>query len=96
MCGYEIKRAVQIATLPIHVKFTDVCTLSHTPILPTLFLYIMKLWNMNVYTKAKVLLKFGGLESMCVDMRSKKLFKLPHYRYMGCTCMYALNIILSQ
>ena len=42
----------------------------------------MKLWIVNVDTKAKVLLKFGGLETLCVDRRSKKLLKLPHYRYM--------------
>ena len=27
---------------------------------------------MNVYTKTKVLFKFGSLEMMCVEMRSKK------------------------
>ena len=32
----------------------------------------MKLWIMNVDTKTKVLLKFGSLETVCVDMRPKK------------------------
>ena len=31
---------------------------------------------MNVYTKTKIQFKFGSLEIVCVEMRSKKLFKL--------------------
>ena len=42
----------------------------------------MKLWNMNVYTKKKVLFKFSSLETVCVEIRSKKLFKLSLYQYM--------------
>ena len=34
---------------------------------------------MNVDTKTKVVFKFGGLEILCVDMRSKKLLKLSHF-----------------
>ena len=30
---------------------------------------------MNVYTETKVLFKFGSLEIMCVEMRSKKQLK---------------------
>ena len=45
-------------------------------------LYNMKLNTVNVDTKAKVLTKFGSLETVCVDMRPKKQAKLPHYRYM--------------
>ena len=36
---------------------------------------------MNVDTKAKVLVRFGSLQTMCVDRRSKKLLKFPL-----CTC----------
>jgi len=43
----------------------------------------MKLWNMNVGTKTKVLFKFGSLETLCADRRSKKLLKLPHYWWMS-------------
>ena len=43
----------------------------------------MKLWIMNVYTKTKAMLKFGSLETLYVDARSKKQFKLSHCRYMS-------------
>ena len=50
---------------------------------------------MNVDTRKKVLLKFGSLETVCVDGRSKKLLKLPHYRYMSnlglCTCSHIIK-----
>ena len=47
---------------------------------------------MNVYTIANVLFKFGSLEIVCVEMRSKKLFKLSltkliHVKFR-CTYMY--------
>ena len=58
-------------------------TLSRTINFPTLCLYIMKLWIMNVDTKTKVLLKFGGLQTVRVDRRSKKLPKLPLCTYMS-------------
>ena len=50
----------------------------------------MKLWIMNVDTKAKAMLKFGSLETLCVDGRSKKQFKLSHCRYMSklALCMH--------
>ena len=57
------------------------CTHSHTANFPTLCLYTMKLWIVNVDTKSKLLLKFGSLETVCVDGRSKKLLKLTHYLY---------------
>ena len=31
----------------------------------------MKHWNMNVDTKTKVPLKFDGLETLCVDEKTK-------------------------
>ena len=50
---------------------------------------------MNVDTRTKVMLKFGSLETVCVDGRSKKLLKLPHYRYMSnlglCTCSHIIK-----
>ena len=54
----------------------------------------MKLWIVNVDTRTKVLLKFGNLETVCVDVRSKNLFKLPHYRYMSNLglCMGAIRV----
>ena len=33
-----------------------------------------------MYTKTKFLFKFGSLERLYVEMRSKKLFKLPDTR----------------
>ena len=38
----------------------------------------MKLWIMNVDTKSKAMLKFGSLETLCVDGRPIKQFKLSH------------------
>ena len=48
---------------------------------------------MNVDTNTKVLLKFGSLETVCVDVRPKKQVKLPHYQYMWILdlCMYMLS-----
>ena len=43
---------------------------------------ITKLWIMNVDTKAKLLFKFGSLETVYVDMWSLRLPKLSHYGYM--------------
>ena len=55
----------------------------------------MKLWIVNVDTRTNVLLKFGNLETVCVDGRSKNLFNLPHYRYMSnlglCTHFHTIN-----
>ena len=52
-------------------------------------------WSMTLDTKAKVLSKFGRLETMCVDGRSQKLLKLPHYSYMSnmglCTHSHTSN-----
>ena len=42
----------------------------------------MKLCIVNVDTTTKLLLKFGSLETVCIDGRSKKLLKLTHYSYM--------------
>ena len=42
---------------------------------------------MNVYTKTKFLFKFGSLERLYVEMRSKKQFKLPDTREVQ-TYMY--------
>ena len=43
---------------------------------------------MNVDTKTKAMLKFGILKTLCVDGRSKKQFKLSHYRYICQTWDY--------
>ena len=54
--------------------------------------YIMKLLNINVYIKTKVLFKFCILEIMCMEMRSKKQLKKiankPMHVKFRCTCMY--------
>ena len=46
---------------------------------------------MNVYTKTKVLFKFGSLEIVYVEMSSKKQLKEianePIYVKFRCTCM---------
>ena len=39
---------------------------------------------MNVDTKTKLLIKFGGLRTVCVDGRSNKLLKLSHCQYVWC------------
>ena len=81
--------------LGVYMSYKGLCTLSHTNNFPTLCLYIMKLWIMNVDTKAKVLLKFGSLQTMCVDRRSKKLLKFPLGVYMSykglCTLSHTNN-----
>ena len=46
--------------------------------------------SLNRYTKTKVLLKFGSLERLYVEMRSKKLFKLPG-THVRCT-MHTLSL----
>ena len=38
---------------------------------------------MDVDTETKALLKFGSLETLCVDRGSKKLLEFSHYRYMS-------------
>ena len=52
---------------------------------------------MNVYTKTKVLFKFGSLKIMCVEMRSKKAIKKnanePIHVKFRCTHM---KMILRQ
>ena len=49
---------------------------------------------MNLDTEIEVLLKFGSLETECVDGRSKKLLNFPHYRYMSniILCDYILSL----
>ena len=37
--------------------------------------WIMKLQNMNVFIKTNILFKYGSLERLYMDMRSKKRFK---------------------
>ena len=39
----------------------------------------MNLSIINVYTKPNVLFKFGRLDKGCVEMRTKKVFKLSLY-----------------
>ena len=55
----------------------------------------MKLQTMNVYTKTKVLFKFGSLKIMCVEMRSKKAIKNianePIHVKFRCTCMKMIS-----
>ena len=65
-------------------------TVAFTTELDTLIPYLLLpihvkyrvMYMLSLDTKAKVLLKFGGLETLWVDRRSKKLLELPHYRYM--------------
>ena len=49
----------------------------------------MKLKNMNVYAKTKVLSKFGSLEKVCVEMRQYKISRnhLQVDRYLLCSKM---------
>ena len=90
-------RSKKLLKLPhcVYMSYKGLCTHSHTTNFPTLCLYIMKLWIMNVDTKTKVLLRFGSLQTMCVDVRSKKLLKLPHCVYMSykglCTHSHTTN-----
>ena len=46
---------------------------------------------MNVYTKTKVLLKFGSFEIVCVEMRPKKLIKLSLNQYMQSLDVHAFT-----
>ena len=67
-----------------HYMYTSnlgLCTHIHTANFSTLCLYTMKLCIVNLDTKAKAMLKFGSLETLCVDRRLKKRFKLSHYMY---------------
>ena len=87
------RRPKKLLNLPlcVYMSYTGLCTLSHTTNFPTLCLYIMKLWIMNVDTKTKVLLKFGSLQTMCVDRRPKKLLNLPLCVYMSYTGLCTLS-----
>ena len=67
-----------------YVWCLGLCTHSQTCQLTTLCLQVMKLQIMNVDTKTKLLLKFGGVKTVCVDGRSNKLLKLSHCRYVWC------------
>ena len=71
------RRSKKLLKFPlcVYTSYTGLCTHSRTTNFPTLCLYIMKLWIMNVDTKAKVLLKFSSLQTMRVDRRSKKLLE---------------------
>ena len=51
---------------------------------------------MNVYTKTKVLFKFGSLERLYVETRSKKRFKLPLNLYTWSTDKQVYMYMLSQ
>ena len=75
------KKLLYFVTLPVHVKTGLMYTLTHMSTLQGLSVHYETL-EMNVDTKTKVLLKFGRLETLCVDRRSKKLLNLSHYRYM--------------
>ena len=52
-----------------YVKLRCICTRSHTCEGPILCRKIIKLSILNMYTKPKVLFKFGSLEVMYVEMR---------------------------
>ena len=79
-------RSKKLLKLP-HSRYMwclSLCTHFHTCQLTASCRQVRKLWIMNVDTITKVLLKFCGLKTMCVEGRSKKLLKLPHSRYMLC------------
>ena len=90
-------RSKNLFKLPYYRYMSNLglCTHFHTINFSILCCLAMKLWIVNVDTEAKVLLKFGNLETLCVDGRSKNLFKLPHYRYMSnlglCTHFHTVN-----
>ena len=58
----------------------------------------MKLWSMNVHTKTKVLLKFGSLETVCVDGKVQKTAKISHIAHTCKARVYehALRHVNSQ
>ena len=68
MCGWQVQKATEIATDYRYMSNLGLCTCSHIIKFPILCCLVMKLRIVNVDTKAKVLLKFGSLETLCVDM----------------------------
>ena len=96
-CRRQTKAIVQIWLLKdiafwYEIQNLGLCTHSHTIKFSKLCRYIMKLWIMNVDTKAKVLLKFGSLETLWIDMRAKKanqIATLPIHVKLG--IMYTLS-----
>ena len=87
------RRSKKLLTLPLCAYIRDYVH-SHTTNFPTICVYIMKLWIMILDTKTKVLAKFGSIETVCVDRRSKKLLKLPLCVYMGlCTLQGEVYIL---
>ena len=67
-----------------YMRCLGLCTHSQICEITILCRQVMKLQIMNVDTKTKSLINFGGLKTVCVDGRSNKLMKLSHCRYMRC------------
>ena len=68
-----------------------ICIQPVNPSLNILYVYMYIIINFNIFVmcfinyecvKFIILLKFGSLEIVCVEIRSKKQYKLSIYRYM--------------
>ena len=68
-----------LACMQIGISPIDVYTCSTTYEGRVLCWNLTILWIMNVHTKPTVMFKYHSWVNVCVEMRSKKLFKLYEY-----------------
>ncbi len=72
MCRIESLKAIKcvpFAVMYVYVK----CSSSRAPNTLQPHCQLMKLRNMTISIKTKVLIKYGTSEMMCVELRAKKL-----------------------
>jgi hypothetical protein len=62
--------------MQVHVK----CSFTHVQYIPQPHCQSIKLRNMTIGMKTKILIKFGASEMMSVEVRAKKLYKFNVYR----------------